>query len=152
MVQVPVVTHQEIKTNNQTNETQSNHVAYMNAAIKQISTVGKMKIEFNDVLFDKVNVSMLNKTHIEMYIKPAANRETLAGFKLSQVNFTWKCVKAKNNSMDFNLTFESPLEVSPLIEQDQLIFFVRDEGYPLFKSKNGRYLAPESRLLTKKVP
>lgn len=54
--------------------------------------------------------------------------------------------------MGFKLAFSIPFEISPLIEQDTIHFFIKDEGYPLFTSKNRRILDPSYRFLKKKVP
>ena len=54
--------------------------------------------------------------------------------------------------MYFKLVFSNPYEISPLTDQDYLVFYIREEGYPLFSSVNNRKLLPENVLLKKKVP
>ncbi len=46
------------------------------------------------------------------------------GFNSSQLNLTWNLISYQNDTMNINLTFNNPLEISPNIDQDQLnIFF-----------------------------
>ena len=101
-----------------------------------------MELEFDDIISDTFNVSMINGTFLNMYIVPALSRLDDNGFDIKSVNFTWKCLSVKGNIMGFKLTFSIPFEISPLIEQDTIHFFIKDEGYPLFTSKNRKILDP----------
>ena len=125
---------------------------YMSVIIKEITSLGQMDLEFDDLVSDTFNVSMINGTFLEMYIVPALNRQDDNGFDVKSVNFTWKCVSVKGNIMSFKFNFTIPFEISPLTVQDTMHFFIKDEGIPLFTSKNKKILDPSKRFLKKKVP
>lgn len=124
----------------------------MSVKIKEITVQGSLKLEFTDLISDNFNVSLINGTFLDLYVVPALGREDDNGFDLKTINFTWNCTEVKGNIMEFKLKFNEPLEISPLTSQDQMYFFIKDEGYPLFTSKNLKILDPSIRLLKSKVP
>ncbi len=56
-----------------------------------------------------------------MYVKSGRNRDYDEDFDLSSVNFTWTVLSFIKETMFVQLNFNSPLEISPLIQQDLLI-------------------------------
>ena len=67
------------------------------------------------------NISFINDTNTQMYVKPGRNRDYDEDFDLSSVNFTWTVQSFIKETMFVQLNFNSPLEISPLIQQDLLI-------------------------------
>jgi hypothetical protein len=126
-------------------------ISYLNATITEITSIGLMKLEFSDFLVE-FNISLLNSTFLDLYIQPALGRNLDESFVLSTVNFTWSCTKLVNNKMEFKLTFPNPYEISPLSDQDKFIFYIKEEGYPIFRSRDGKDLLPSNVLMIKKIP
>ena len=69
------------------------------------------------------NLSMINASNTDIYIQPQDKREFNNGFNSSKLNFTWNVTSYHNDTMDFKLAFENPLEVSPSIINDKVIIF-----------------------------
>ena len=61
-----------------------------------------------------ITLSYINITTVEIYIKPAQNRQLLNNFDPDSLNFTWKPVDYGNNTLYIQLNFSDPLALSPL--------------------------------------
>ena len=62
------------------------------------------------------NISWINQTNTQMYVKPANNRQLDEDFDVASVNFTWSVQSFIRNTMFVDLDFNQPLEISPLIQ------------------------------------
>ena len=69
------------------------------------------------------NVSFVNNSNTDIYVKPANGRESDEGFNLSKLNLTWKLSSFINNKMTVTLNFSSPIDISPLMTRDRLIIY-----------------------------
>ena len=68
----------------------------VSAKISAINSIGLVTIRFNSTMMTDINMTHINKTVIDMYITPAADRENEEDFRLSDLNFTWELVSFKN--------------------------------------------------------
>ena len=86
--------------------------------ISKISNLGKMEIDFNQIMMTNTtdfNFTILNnKTLIEMYLNPANDWHlSKKDYNLSRLNFTWNCTSYEKKTMKFDLIFNNPIEISP---------------------------------------
>ena len=84
--------------------------------ISSVSNNGLVKIIFSDIIDTNFNVSLINETNTQMYVKPGNNRQEDEDFDLSSVNFTWTVLSFIKDTMFVQLNFDSPLEISPIIQ------------------------------------
>ena len=61
------------------------------------------------------NLSFINNSNTDVYVKPANGRDKDEGFNLSKLNLTWNLISFVNNKMILSLNFSSPLDISPLM-------------------------------------
>jgi hypothetical protein len=83
------------------------------------------------------NHSWINSTTVDIYVVPARDRHKNTGFEMSKINITfWNVTKYEGNMMKIWLNFTSPIDISPLEDQDMLtIHFknVTDLGFYMCK-------------------
>ena len=88
-----------------------------------MSNLGVLTLELSDkfLFFD---MESLNKTLIDMYVIP---NEVTANYSM---NFTWTLIEfsSDHRRMIFQLEFFDPLSISPNIEQDHLVFHIKDKS------------------------
>jgi len=85
-----------------------------------------MSIEFNQTMNTSFNYStLINKTNVDIYIKPAMGREDAKDFQIENLNLTWNVTSFKNATLQIKLYFYSTLEISPLKIQDTIVFHVK---------------------------
>ena len=90
--------------------------------IESISNKGLMKVRFIEPL-PYMNVSLVNETHIKMFISPTNKEDTTVN-----LNFTWNCTQMNATLMQFQLDFDKPVDVSPNLPFDT-IFFVTSKNF-----------------------
>ena len=100
----------------------------ISAYIRSISPLGVMKIEFNSsMLTDQINLTHINATVFDIYIDPALMRhKTEDSFKMNSINLTWSTLAFFDKQLDIQLLFNDPFAISPLIEQDQIVFHLKN--------------------------
>jgi hypothetical protein len=59
-------------------------------------------------------------------VKPARDRANLNLFDVKTVNLTWNITSYEKDIMRIKLVFNNFAEISPLVEQDELIFHIKD--------------------------
>jgi hypothetical protein len=94
-------------------------------------------IEFNTIMKTDFNFSMINETVLDIYVQPSNDRhlddDTFdANHTLNLTN--WKVHNFQNRTLTLNMTFIYPYQISPKLELDNLIIFIKDMKY-LFISK-----------------
>lgn len=62
-----------------------------------------------------LNMSDINSTNTQMYIKAGGGRDLDDDFDPSTLNFTWSVTSFVKETMLINLEFNQPLEISPMI-------------------------------------
>ena len=62
------------------------------------------------------DLSFINSSNTQIYVKPAQNRYLDEGFDMSSVNLTWKVISFISDTMNIGLSFNKPLEISPLVQ------------------------------------
>ena len=69
-------------------------------------------------------MELLNSTLIDMYLIPHIFNST------ANLNFTWKVVELPpdHRHIIFQLVFEDPVNISPHLIQDMLVFHVKNES------------------------
>ena len=70
-----------------------------------------------------INISWINQTNTQVYVQPQDKREHDENFNISKLNLTWVIDSYKNETMTINLTFNFPFEISPSIQEDQLVIY-----------------------------
>ena len=109
------------QVNNKKNQNKKSRSEVCSGYIQSVNSQGIVKIVFNDIISQNLNISWINDTNTLMYVKPASNRHEFEDFSLSSVNFTWFVLSLIQDKIFVRLNFIQPLEISPLIQQDQLI-------------------------------
>ena len=62
-----------------------------------------------------LNISWINESNTDIFVLPQDKREFESDFNSSKINLTWIIDSYQGDSMKINLTFESPLDISPNI-------------------------------------
>ena len=62
------------------------------------------------------DLSFINSSNTQIYVKPAQNRYLDEGFDMSTVNLTWKAISFIGDTLIIGLSFKNPLEISPLVQ------------------------------------
>jgi hypothetical protein len=57
----------------------------------------------------------MNQSNTLIYVQPQDKRQLDNDFKSSKLNLTWVVVSIQNGSINLDLKFDSPLEISPNI-------------------------------------
>jgi hypothetical protein len=94
----------------------------------------------------------LNSSHIELYVVPSEERNEQTRFEWPQVNLTWKVQKVEANWIDLQMDFDFPIEISPLIELDNLVVNLRENSTHLFIATDGDKLKQSYYTLKSKIP
>ena len=78
-----------------------------------------MRIKFDNKLpyVNESDYNLINQTNIDMYIDTSDKAR-----KSMSLNFTWQVVSMKAFNIDFQLEFDSPIDISPEIPFDTLVF------------------------------
>ena len=71
----------------------------MNGSISEISSLGRMTLEFDEVL-KNITYEDLNSSMVDIYIEEAAER------KVENINLTWTLEEVEGYKMIFQLSFE----------------------------------------------
>jgi hypothetical protein len=83
------------------------------------------------------NHSWINSTVVDIYVVPAQDRHKNDAFNMSKINITeWNVTHYQGSSMKIFLNFTSPIDISPLDQQDWLtVHFknVTDLGFYICK-------------------
>lgn len=78
-----------------------------------------MKILFNDTIKVDFNYSDLNSSCVDIIIEQKSQNITVKNWTLKSIDFY--------NLMTFKLNFEDPVNISPNIIQDKIIFKIKNE-------------------------
>ena len=70
-----------------------------------------------------INISWINQTNTDVYVQLLDDRGHDNDFNSSKLNLTWVIDSYKNETMTINLTFNFPFEISPSIQEDQLVIY-----------------------------
>ena len=108
------------------------------AEIVSLSQRGRLTVEFNtEMSTEMIDLSWINSTILDMYIVPHKDWHLdYDDFNVSLLNFTWKTISFAGNRITFDLTFNSPPDISPKRIFDNLVWHVKDPVY--FTSKSDR--------------
>jgi hypothetical protein len=103
--------------------------AIVSAKIEEISPNGVVKIRFSSAMKTNVSLSDLAEA-LEMYIVPDSNwTKEEQNFNMSHLNFTFKVTEYNKDLMIIKLNFTNPLAISPLKQQDRLVWHVLDRKH-----------------------
>ena len=103
------------------------------AKIVQLSYQGLLQIEFTTDMNTLFNHSLLNDTIVDIYVRPSEARMNEEDFNISLFNLTYNVTKYEEDSLDIQLYFDNALEMSRNINQDMLVFHVKNRD-PFFTS------------------
>jgi len=76
----------------------------------------------------------MNATTIDIYVEPAEGRHRVYGFNMSEVNLTWEVIEYEEDELRLQLFFNAPVTISPLEDQDWLVFHAKEHQEALFYS------------------
>lgn len=107
-----------------------------------------MEIRFNASMFTNFNFSMLNASLVDIYIIPFAPGPD---FNMSHLNFTWNLTYYEEDVMRIQLNFEYPKSISLNLEQDTIVFHIKNETQAFYSPEVEKQLHLESWTLTSKV-
>ena len=117
----------------------------LTAKVLSISETGRLIVELSHQI--ELNLTQINQKILDMYIVTNNDKDTwFDDFNVS-LNFTWTAVSFNGNQITFDLTFNSPSEISPYNEFDTLLWHVKDSVF--FQSQNQSLV---TRTLVVKVP
>ena len=78
------------------NETESvEEKRNLSAKIISVSSLGLVEIEFNASMWTSLNLSLINQTSIDVYIKPALERNQDSSFNQDSISLNWQVVSFK---------------------------------------------------------
>ena len=77
---------------------------------------GQVTIKFNNKMNTSLNISWINQSNTQIYVKPQDKRDQELGFNSSKLDLSWVVHNFKNDEMKIDLTFKNPLEISPNIQ------------------------------------
>ena len=100
----------------------------VSAHISGITSLGEVSIKFNTPMkIEQVNITHINFTVLDIYIKPALDRHLIApDFNLTSLNFTWNIILYQEDTLKIKLNFSDPLTISPLLERDILVVHFKE--------------------------
>lgn len=89
-----------------------------------------------------------------MYIRPSNDWIMYESFNISNLNFTWNVTSYEKDEMAIDLNFTDPNFISLKLEQDSLIFHIRENASDIFQGKiiPNSFLSSEYFTLQKKIP
>ena len=88
--------------------------------------MGDVTIRFSEPMKTDVNLSDLAEV-LDLYIQPNNDWTSyIADFDLSHLNFTFNITEYKDDYMQIKLNFTDPYAISPLEQQDKLVWHVLD--------------------------
>jgi hypothetical protein len=98
----------------------------ISAEIEKISSMGDVVIRFSSPMKTNVNLTDLAEV-IEMYIVPFNDWTShTQNFDMAHLNFTFNITEFKQDYMHIKLNFTDPYAISPLEQQDRLVWHVVD--------------------------
>ena len=88
-----------------------------------------------------------------MHLLPHDNwQNEIKDFNMSNLNFTWNVTSFRKNVLKVQLNFNSPINISPQLEQDRLFINITNAMYEgHFKSLDGRQLSKDKLVFIQKV-
>lgn len=121
----------------------------MSAYIHRISIYGEMEIRFNATMFHDFNLTWLNETFVDIYMIPD---QLDSVDNISNWNLTWNVTSYEDNILKIQLNFTNSSAISQFIEQDRIVFHLRNNDSNAFYSPEaGNYLHHEYWTLTSRV-
>ena len=91
--------------------------------------------------------SQLNSTYLDIFIIPSDGTD---GLKQRDLNLTWNATSFNNSSLEIQLNFSSPLNISSNLVYDNITVHVINFTN-MFQSQTNLYLDMESKNMTSKV-
>ena len=121
--------------------------------IVELTENGLMTIEFSKTFLPFQNLSEINSTVIDIYVKPAKNRDLWDDkWDPCTVNLTWYAVSMEDRTLVIQIDFDAPHEISPLLQQDTLMFAILDDGMSIFKTYlQERFLCERRRVIKSRI-
>ena len=62
-----------------------------------------------------LNISWINNSNTQIYVLPQDNRQSENDFNNSKLNLSWITHSYYNDTMEINIIFDYPMEISPNI-------------------------------------
>ena len=133
------------------NDTDANNfkIRRCSARIHSINSIGLMMIKFSENM--KTNMTLtgseLNSTYLDIFITPS---DGIDGLKQRDLNLTWNATSFNNSSLEIQLNFSSPLNISSNLVYDNITVHVINFTN-MFQSQTNLYLDMVSKNMTSKV-
>lgn len=99
------------------------------------------------------NLTYINSTFISIFVNPKdmEDYEQTIIKEPKYLNLTsWNATRFVNRTLNINMTFFDPLQISKFLDYDNISFHVINNS-DIFRSANGLVLDLDSKNLTKKI-
>jgi hypothetical protein len=63
---------------------------------------------------------LINNETVDIFVIPAEDREKDEGFDPESISLTWVLHEFDDRDLTYNVTFDQPSAISPLVTQDQI--------------------------------
>jgi hypothetical protein len=95
---------------------------------------------------------VINNETLDIYLDPHGNwQDEIEGFEMSHLNFTWNVTKYENRTLTIQLYFNDPLQISPLSQQDYIVFHFKEVCPHFLSLDRAGIIDPADRTLRKRI-
>ena len=109
--------------------------------------MGLMKIGFSHKMNSNITKEYLNSTFIDIFVTPV---DLYDSAPKRDVNLTWEVVSFGNKTLEIQMNYSSPLDISNQKKFDNITFHVINST-DIFRSESGLNLNDLSKNLTSKI-
>lgn len=131
----------------------------MTGYIDKIGVLGDVEVLFNSTIYENYNITLLNKTNIDIYVQPFIPNGLTFEDRLKEIpdslNLTWSIIKRTDHSFTFKIIFDSPLAISAYPTQDTLVIHFGEQifnsSYMIFSPSLSMHLHEDSHTMRKSI-
>jgi hypothetical protein len=120
------------------------------AVIESVNSRGLMIIRFSTPMKPQ-NITLYNSEFIDIYIMPSNDQDVYEP-GLEKLNLTWQVTEMKADYMKVKLNFTNELAISSHLEQDQVVFHIKEQRELFISETLLQDLSANSTTLLQKVP
>jgi hypothetical protein len=108
----------------------------LTATFESVNKYGQGYVRFSrEMSTEFFNISWINSTVADLYIIPSNNWHLyIDDFEVyPKLNATWVIDSYKGDLLILNITFLNPEQISPMTEQDTLVFHIKEREWFISK-------------------
>ena len=109
--------------------------------------MGLMKIGFSHKMNTNFTREYLNTTFVDIFVTPI---DLYDSAPQRDINLTWEVVSFGNQTLEIQLNYSSPLDISSQKKYDNLTFHVINST-DIFRSESGLLLDEQSKNVTQRI-